>query len=101
MGELICECMDDMCGSVSQTLVQCWCKRGTLPRLLNGEELVSANMALTLDDIGWGTADQWMRTQGSNKLAKPRRNRAAVDGRVPVRTDGTLSLARRIGHGAD
>ena len=37
------------------------CERGTLSRLLNGSAGVSANMALALEDIVWGTADHWMR----------------------------------------
>ena len=48
------------------------CERGTLSRLLNGKAGVSANMALVLEDIGWGTADHWMRMQMSYELAKAR-----------------------------
>ncbi|MYH92059.1 MAG: hypothetical protein F4128_15085 [Gammaproteobacteria bacterium] len=47
------------------------CERGTLSRLLNGKAGVSANMALALEDIGWGTADHWMRMQA-------RRNRSVA-----------------------
>ena len=45
--------------------VQLGCERGTLSRLLNGKAGVSANMALALEDIGWGTAEHWMRMQAS------------------------------------
>ena len=39
-----------------------------LSRLLNGKAGVSANMALALEDIGWGTAEHWMRMQASYDL---------------------------------
>ena len=35
-------------------------------------------MALALEDIGWGTADHWIRMQASYELAQARRARAAV-----------------------
>ena len=43
---------------------------------------VSANMALALEDIGWGTAEHWMRMQPSYELAQARRDRTAADQRV-------------------
>ena len=58
------------------------CERGTLSRLLNGKAGVSANMALALEDIGWGTADHWMRMQASYELAQARRNRAVAGQRA-------------------
>ena len=36
-------------------------------------------MALALKDIGWGTADNWMRMQASYKLAQAHRERAASE----------------------
>jgi plasmid maintenance system antidote protein VapI len=35
-------------------------------------------MALALEDIGWGTAEHWMRMQASYDLAQARRERTAV-----------------------
>ena len=58
------------------------CERGTLSRLLNGKAGVSANMALALEDIGWGTADHWMRMQASSELAQARREKAAAGQRA-------------------
>ena len=34
-------------------------------------------MALALEDIGWGTAEHWMRMQASYELAQAGRCRAA------------------------
>ncbi|MCY4588759.1 MAG: HigA family addiction module antitoxin [Bryobacterales bacterium] len=65
LGELIRESMDDVRWNVTETAARVGCERGTLSRLVNGKAGVSANMALALEDIGWGTADHWMRMQAS------------------------------------
>ena len=78
-GELIRESMDEVGWNVTETAAQLGCERGTLSRLLNGKTGVSANMSLALEDIGWGTADHWMRMQASYELAQARRDRAAAE----------------------
>ncbi len=35
-------------------------------------------MAIALENIGWGTADQWMRLQASYELAQARRQVSAA-----------------------
>ena len=82
LGELIRESMDDAGWNVTETAARLGCERGTLSRLLNGKAGVSANMALALEDIGWGTAEHWMRMQVSYELARARRDRKAADRRV-------------------
>ena len=82
LGELIRESMDDVGWNVTETAARLGCERGTLSRLLNGKADVSATMALALEDIGWGTAEHWMRMQASYKLAQARRDRTAADRRV-------------------
>ena len=79
LGELIRESMDDLGWNVTETAAQLGCERGTLSRLLNGKAGVSANMALALEDIGWGTAEHWIRMQASYELAQARRDRAAAE----------------------
>ena len=78
LGELIRESMDEVGWNVTETAVRLGCERGTLSRLLNGETGVSANMSRALEDIGWGTADHWMRMQASYELAQARRARASA-----------------------
>ncbi|MDE2997834.1 MAG: HigA family addiction module antitoxin [Gemmatimonadota bacterium] len=75
LGELIRESMDEVGWNVTETAVRLGCERGTLSRVLNGKAGVSAKMALALEDIGWGTADHWMRMQASYALAQARRER--------------------------
>ena len=81
LGELIREGMEEAGWNVTQTAIQLHCERGMLSRLLNGRAGLSANMALALEDIGWGTADHWMRMQASYQLARARLERAP-EGRV-------------------
>ena len=78
LGELIRESMDDVGWNVTETAAHLGCERGTLSRLLNGRSGVSANMALALEAVGWGTADHWMRMQASYELAQARRERSAA-----------------------
>ncbi|MDE0389089.1 MAG: HigA family addiction module antitoxin [Rhodospirillales bacterium] len=78
LGELIRESMEEVGWSVTETAGRLGCERGTLSRLLNGRAGVSATMALALEDIGWGTAEHWMRMQASYELAQARRERVAA-----------------------
>ena len=75
LGEMIRESMDEVGWNVTETATRLGCERGTLSRLLNGKAGVSANMALALESLGWGTADHWMRMQASYELAQARRAR--------------------------
>ena len=77
LGKLIRESMDDVGWNVTETAARLGCDRGTLSCLLSGKAGVSANMALALEDIGWGAAEHWMRMQASYALAQVRRDRTA------------------------
>ena len=79
--ELIRESMDDVGWNVTETAARLGCERGTLSRLLNGRAGVSANMALALEDVGWGTAEHWMHMQASYEVAQARRERIAAERR--------------------
>ena len=81
LGELIRESVDDMGWNVTETAAHLGYE-GTLSRLLNGKAGVSTNMALALEDIGWGTAEHWMRMQASYELAQARREKIAAERRA-------------------
>ena len=66
LGELVRESMDETGWNVTETAVRLGCERGRLSRLLNGRAGLSADMALALEHIGWGTADHWMRMQAAS-----------------------------------
>ncbi len=78
LGELVRESMDESGWTIGETAARLGCERGTLSRLLNGKAGISANMALALEDIGWGTAEHWMRMQAAYELAAARRGRGSV-----------------------
>ena len=78
LGELVRERMNEACWNIGETAARLGCERGTLSRLLNGRSGVSANMALALEEIGWGTAEHWMRLQASYDLVQARRKRATA-----------------------
>lgn len=63
--------------SVGEAAAGLGCARETLSRLLNGKTGISANMALALEELGWGDAGRWMKMQADYELAGARRNRAA------------------------
>ena len=84
LGELIRESMQDLDWTVTETATRLGCERGTLSRVINGKAGVSANMALSLESIGWGTADHWMRMQASYELAKARGRRQGIKTRESV-----------------
>ena len=52
--------------------------RQALSRLLNGHCGVTPVMALALEQVGWSSADYWMRMQAGYDLAQERRRRAAA-----------------------
>ena len=82
LGELIRESIDEAGWNETETAVRLGCQRVTLSRLLNGKAGVSANMALALEEFGWGTADHWMQMQASYELAQARRARAVAERRA-------------------
>ncbi|MCY4209767.1 MAG: HigA family addiction module antitoxin [Gammaproteobacteria bacterium] len=76
LGELLRESMDEAGWDLPETAERLGCTCATLSRLLSGEACMSANIALALEDIGWGTAEHWMRMQASYELAQARRRQA-------------------------
>ena len=70
LGELVRESMDEVGWNVTETAARLGCERGTLSRLLNGKAGVSANMALALEALGWGSAEHWKRMQASHELVR-------------------------------
>ena len=82
LDELIRASVDDAGWYVTQTAARLGCERDTPSRLLNGKAGVSANMALAVEDISWGTADRWIRMQASYEPAQAHRERDATERRA-------------------
>jgi len=77
-GEIVRDNIEAEGWTVTQAAVRLGVSRVTLSRLLNGRAGVSATMALALERLGWGTADHWVRMQGSYELAQERQRQAAA-----------------------
>ena len=75
VGSLIRKCMDHVDWNVTRTAAQLGCDRVTLSRVLNGHIGVSPQMALALERLNWGTAEQWTRMQADYELVQAGRNR--------------------------
>lgn len=61
--------------SVTEAARKLGVARHTLSRVLNGRAAISPEMALRLEDMGWSTADFWLRRQTLYDLAQARRAR--------------------------
>ena len=77
-GEIVRDNIEAEGWTVTEAAVRLGVSRVTLSRLLNGRAGVSAAMALALERLGWGTADHWVRMQGSYELAQERQRHAAA-----------------------
>lgn len=51
--------------------------RTSLSRLLKGKHGISPALALALEDVGWSTAEHWLRVQAIYDLAQARAARGA------------------------
>ena len=77
-GEIARDNMEAEGWTVTECASRLGVSRITLSRLLNGRAGVSASMALALERIGWGTAEHWVRMQGSYDLARERQRQTAA-----------------------
>lgn len=77
-GELIRESLQDVGRPVAECAERIGVARNTLSRLLNGRIGVSAEMALSLEHLGWSTAEHWLRLQANYDLAQARLKEAAA-----------------------
>lgn len=77
-GEIVRDNIEAEGWTVTEGAVRLRVSRITLSRLLNGRAGISTAMALALERLGWGTADHWVRMQGSYDLARERRRQAAA-----------------------
>ncbi len=72
LGELVRESIDEVGWNVTEAAARLACERRALSRLLSGKAGVSAKMAHSLEALGWGTAEHWMRMQASYDVAQER-----------------------------
>ena len=76
-GEILRENLQAVGWTVTEAARRLGVTRAMLSRVLNGHAGVSAEMAIRLETVGWGSADVWVRMQGNFDLARARRSAAA------------------------
>ena len=78
-GAILRDNVEELGWTVTECARKLGVARNTLSRLLNERTGVSPAMALSLERLGWSTADVWMRVQGGYDLAQERLRREAVE----------------------
>ena len=64
--------------TISQAAARLGIARNTLSRLVNGQQGISPEMAIALEDMGWSNAEYWMRLQAAYDLAQARLRQSAA-----------------------
>lgn len=73
-GEILREdCLAPLALTVTAAAQGLGVSRQSLSELLNGRAGISADMALRLEKVGWGSAESWLRNQLSYDLWRARR----------------------------
>ena len=67
-------CLDPLGLSVTEAARALGVARHTLSRVLNGRAVISPEMAIRLEKVGWSNAEFWLRRQTTYNLAQARRN---------------------------
>jgi addiction module HigA family antidote len=85
-GEIIREdCIKAVGLTVTAAAAELGISRQSLSEVLNGHNGVSADMALRLENKGWGSAEGWLRNQVSYDLWQARNRDEAPSSRVRLK----------------
>ena len=68
------DCLEPLALSVTDGANALGVTRLTLSRIINQKSGISPEMALRLEQMGWGSADLWVRMQAAYDLSKARLN---------------------------
>ena len=77
-GAIVRDAIEETGATISQAAARLGVARNTLSRLVNGQQGISAAMAIALEDMGWSNAEYWMRLQAAYDLAQARLRQAAA-----------------------
>lgn len=77
-GELVRSCIEESNWTVAGAARRLGVGRASLSRLLNGKQGISPALALALEEVGWSTAEHWLRVQAFYDLAQARAARGAA-----------------------
>jgi len=77
-GNLVRSCIEESNWTVASAAERLGVGRTSLSRLLNGKHGISPALALALEDVGWSTAEHWLRVQAIYDLAQARAARGTT-----------------------
>lgn len=77
-GAIIRDAIAETGDTISQAATRLGVARNTLSRLVNGQQGISPEMAIALEDMGWSNAEYWMRLQVTYDLAQARLKQIAA-----------------------
>ena len=70
------EPLDDYPGfSIAEAARKLGVSRGYLSRVIRGRSPVSLDLAMKMDALGWGTAENWMKAQARYDVSQERKRR--------------------------
>lgn len=72
------ECIEPSGLTITEAAAALGVTRPGLSELVNGKRGISAEMAVRLEKIGWGSAESWLVQQAQYDLAHVRRSRIRV-----------------------
>ncbi len=78
-GKLVRSCIEESNWTVAAAAAErLGVGRTSLSRPLNGKHGISPALALALEDVGWSTAEHWLRVQAIYDLAQARAARGTA-----------------------
>ena len=72
-GEVLRDWINGHCKTIQETATLMCVSRATLHRLLSGVGRMELKLAIQLEQMGWGSAEMWLRLQMAHDLAAVRR----------------------------
>ncbi len=77
-GEVLRDWIDGHGITVAETARRLGLSRATLNRVLAGQRRIGAELAVTLEEMGWSDASFWLTLQAQQDIARVRRDRPAA-----------------------
>ena len=77
-GEVLRDWIDGHGITVAETARRLSVSRATLNRVLAGQRRIGAELAVTLEEMGWSDASFWLTLQAQQDIARVRRERRAA-----------------------
>ena len=77
-GSIVRDAIEETGDTISHAATRLGVARHTLSRLVNGQQGISPEMAIALENVGWSNAEYWMRLQVMHDLVQARLKQIAA-----------------------